>query len=667
VVISSPLYTMKKYDVSRRSLCGLLSFLLSYVFALGVAYGTEVSSDLSEAEFLTDIPMVYSASRLPQQPQDSAGAITVLDRDFIRSSGARDLTDVFRLVPGFQVGTAAGGRSVVAYHGLSGQISQRMQVFVDGRSLYAPYLFGGIDWSAIGVPLDEIERIEIQRGSNSVTYGANAFLGVIHIITRAASQSSGWTAQMTQGNNGISDRYVRWGSALPSAQWRLVIGSKGEDGLHGREDPYHQEYLDVRSEFQITPHQEFSVHAGITRNRYGTGFEGRVSDPVRSESLESAFLRTRFRHTLSPAQEFSIAFSRTEDAGGDSFDVPLLGTEILRIDSNRQASRDTLEYQHYNDFGRGLRASWGIEYQHVRVASQQLFNTKKPQTNEAWRAYVNQEWKPSAHWTANVGGLWEQDQLAPAQFAPRLGLNWKPTNNQVFKLGFSSAFRAPSLFEQRSNWRIEAGGQVLDVRYLSTGGLIPERVRAWDLVYAGQHAGSGLSLDLRAFHEEITQLITGELYLLPPDQAYIPNAVAYDLRNNAEATSTGVEYQLAWRPLPQSVILVSQYFARPQASKASVLASIPEQSTSVMASHTWANGWTTGLTYSQLRSIAWLGEATTPGEQRLITLRLARAMRIGATAAQFSAVVRQPMGDFEEFRELQRNAKQFWISLRFEY
>ena len=658
---------MKKHAPYFRLFYGLIALLLGFSMGWGVAVGAEVSSELSEAEFLADIPMVYSASRLPQQPQDSAGAITVIDRDFIRTSGARDLTDIFRLVPGFQVGTSAGGRSVVAYHGLSGQISQRMQVFVDGRSLYAPYLFGGIDWSAIGVPLDEIERIEIQRGSNSVTYGANAFLGVIHIITRAASQSAGWTAQVTQGSNGISDRYVRWGSAVPSAQWRLVVGSKGEAGLDGREDPYHQEFLDVRSEFQISRDQELSVHAGVTRNRYGTGFEGRVSDPLRAESLESSFLRSRYRHTLSPAQELSVAYSHVQDTGGDSFSVPLLDPEILRIDSSRQASRETLEYQHYNDFGQGLRASWGIEYQHVTVTSKQLFNTTQSQVNEAWRAYINQEWKPSAQWTANIGGLWEQDQLAPSQFAPRFGLSWKPSADQAFKLGYSSAFRTPSIFEQRSNWRIEAGGHVLDVRYLSTGGLVPERVRAWDLVYMGQHPGSGLSLDVRAFREEITQLITGELYLLPPDQAYIPNAVAYDLRNNAEATSSGIEYQLSWRPLPQSVLVLSQYFAKPEASKAAVLASIPEQSTSVMASHTWDGGWTTGLTYTQLRSIAWLGEATTPGEQRLVSLRLARSMRIGGAAGQISAVARHPLVDFEEFRELQRNAKQFWVSLRVEY
>jgi iron complex outermembrane receptor protein len=646
-------------------------FIRALIPVLGVVYGVseaaEPTKELSENEFLADIPMVYSASRLPQQPQDSAGAISVIDRDTIRASGARDLTDLFRLVPGFHVGTAAGGRSVVAYHGLSGQVSQRMQVFVDGRSLYAPYLFGGIDWSTVSVPLEEIERIEIQRGSNSVTYGANAFLGVIHIITRAASQSIGLATQITQGANGVADRYVRWGQTLPSVQWRLVAGSKADEGLDGRVDSYRQTYLDLRAEFQPSESQEWSVFAGLTRNAYGTGFEGQVGDPIRAEASDSSFINTRYRHTVNGAQEWSLSYVHSQDEGGDSFTVPLLSSDSLRIDSGRQATRDTLQYQHYNELYPGLRASWGAEYQHTKVASQQLFNTKEPQTDAAWRVYVNQEWKPEPQWTVNIGALWEKDQLAPSQFAPRLGLSWKPSVDHAFKLGYSSAFRSPSLFEQRSNWRIEVDGKTVDVRYLSTGGLVPERVRAWDLVYIGNHRASGLSLDVRLFQEEITQLITGELYLLPPDQAHVPNAVAYDLRNNADATTKGVEYQLSWRPLPRSLFILNQYFARAESSKTQVLASIPEQSTSLFASHAWDNGWTTGLTYSSARPMVWLGESSSSGEQRLLTLRLSRGMRVGGSMAQFSAVARHPLGQFEEFRELQRNAKQFWVTLGIEY
>ncbi|WP_240498614.1 hypothetical protein [Thauera propionica] len=57
----------------------------------------------SEAHFFESLPVVLSASRLPQALQDSPGAVTVIDADMIAATGYRDLARLFRLVPGMQV------------------------------------------------------------------------------------------------------------------------------------------------------------------------------------------------------------------------------------------------------------------------------------------------------------------------------------------------------------------------------------------------------------------------------------------------------------------------------------------------------------------------------------------------------------------------------------
>ena len=57
--------------------------------------------DISEAGHLSDLPVVLSATRLSQAPADAPGAVTVLDREMIRASGARNIYELFRLVPGF--------------------------------------------------------------------------------------------------------------------------------------------------------------------------------------------------------------------------------------------------------------------------------------------------------------------------------------------------------------------------------------------------------------------------------------------------------------------------------------------------------------------------------------------------------------------------------------
>lgn len=639
---------------------------------LGVGIATaamaqELPYELSEQDFLSEIPHIYSASRLPQKLEDAAGASTVLDREFIRLTGARDLTEVFRWVPGFQVATSAGGRSVVAYHGLSGQISQRMQVYIDGRSVYAPYLFGGIDWSTLSVPLDEIERIEIQRGSNSVTYGANAFLGVIHIITRTAAQSVGVRAQVVQGAAGVADRHVRWAHAQAESQWRLAAGQRGDDGLAGRPNGYRINYLDMRAEFQPSSNQEWTITSGITRSVLGSGFEGRAADPVRTEVAQSASVQARYRQTVDPGQEWSLTLSTTHDSGDDSFEIPLLNSTALLIDGRRRASRYALDYQHFNDLSKEWRASWGVGYRRENVTSSQLFNTSDTQTNTAWFGFLNAEWQPTAHWTLNFGSLVERDGLAPSQWAPRLAINWKPVAGHTFKLGYSSAFRTPSLFEQRADWRIQNEGRTLDIRYLSSGGLVPEKVNAWDLVYLGKWQDQGVTLDARLFQEKLSRIITGQLVLLPFKDAYAPNAVAYDLRNNASASNRGFEYQINWRPGNNTVVSVNQYHARAEAAPALIARTIPRHSTGVLVSHTWANGWTTGLTYTSLAPMLWLGESTQAGAQRFAALRVSRSLRINDAKVNLEARWRDAMGKSDEFRELQRIRKQFWVAVSVEY
>ena len=102
------------------------------------------------------IPTVISATRLTQSVLDTPASITVIDRAMIRALGTRELPDILRLVPGMVVGRESGSEAFVGYHGTSADGARRMQVLVDGRSIYEAAL-ARVDW--IGLPLD-VEDIE---------------------------------------------------------------------------------------------------------------------------------------------------------------------------------------------------------------------------------------------------------------------------------------------------------------------------------------------------------------------------------------------------------------------------------------------------------------------------------------------------------------------------
>ena len=135
-----------------------------------------------ESIYFSELPVVASVSRLPQRLADAPTAVTVIDRDMIKASGVRDLNDVFRLVPGFQTYPHTTEPARASYHGLNDEdYSPRVQVLIDGRSMYSPLFGNGVNWATIPVALDDIERVEVVRGTNSVSYGSNAFLGVTNI------------------------------------------------------------------------------------------------------------------------------------------------------------------------------------------------------------------------------------------------------------------------------------------------------------------------------------------------------------------------------------------------------------------------------------------------------------------------------------------------------
>ena len=98
---------------------------------------------VTEADFFDEMPVVLSASRLSQPVNEAPAAVTVIDQDMIRASGFRDIPDLFRLVPGFTVAYTRDNTWGVGYHGLADAFSRRMQVLIDGRSVYTAGFWRG--------------------------------------------------------------------------------------------------------------------------------------------------------------------------------------------------------------------------------------------------------------------------------------------------------------------------------------------------------------------------------------------------------------------------------------------------------------------------------------------------------------------------------------------
>ena len=177
-----------------------------------------------------EMPVVLSATRLKQAVADAPASITIIDRQMISQSGAREIPDLLRLVPGMMVGYEKGWEAFVSYHGTSADMARRMQVLIDGRSVFQPSL-AFVDWIGLPLELDDIDRIEVVRGPNAAAYGANSFLAVVNIITRNPADLPTVRAYTRQGSDGINDNLFSYAGVKNQLSWRISANDRADSGF----------------------------------------------------------------------------------------------------------------------------------------------------------------------------------------------------------------------------------------------------------------------------------------------------------------------------------------------------------------------------------------------------------------------------------------------------
>jgi iron complex outermembrane recepter protein len=137
---------------------------------------------------------VTSVSKKEQKLSRVAAAIFVITQEDIRRSGATNIPDLLRTVPGMDAAEINGSTWAIGSRGFNKQFANKLLVLVDGRSVYSP-TFSGVIWDTLDLPLIDIERIEVIRGPGGSIWGANAVTGVISIFTKKASETRGVVAE----------------------------------------------------------------------------------------------------------------------------------------------------------------------------------------------------------------------------------------------------------------------------------------------------------------------------------------------------------------------------------------------------------------------------------------------------------------------------------------
>jgi iron complex outermembrane receptor protein len=509
------------------------------VLLVGMTGSAQAADDLlTEDAYLQDLPVVLSASRLLQPISEAPNAMTVIDRDTIKASGLRNIPDLFKLVPGMYVSYYNGNQAIVSYHGTTDQRARRMQVLVDGRSVYlSPE--GGVDWEDIPLQLEDIERIEVIRGPAAASYGGNSTQGVISITTVDAATPQKMKVRILAGEKGAREASAHLSSALNEAMdFRLSAGGRQDDGYDVNDtdiqnDSYTTRLFNLRGNYHPNAIDSVDTQIGYSNGVRGSGYSKSALNTPHDKFVTSSFFQIDWKRALGEGDEFSTRYYHIfyDSVNSTITGAPYPGYVVI---DNVTSWRDQIEFQHIMHTSSDNRLVWGASARVDRVDAPSKFLVAEQRLSQG-TLFAHDEWRVCGQCVLNVGAMVEHHGSAESYTSPRLAFNYHLSERHTLRAGVSRAYRDPSMFEEHGYYHFSLGGLTY-VGLQSANGIKPESVLSRELAYIGTMPEWGGTLDVRAFHDQVSDIV----YV----KAGSPSPV---IDNLIDATHSGLETTLKVR------------------------------------------------------------------------------------------------------------------------
>jgi len=176
--------------------------------------------------------IIVTATRTAQSVDDTMAAVTVITREEIDASMATTLPELLSGYPGIDFAIAGGtGKDTQLF--IRGTNDGHSLILIDGVQVGSATTG---DSNIQHIPLEQVERIEIVRGTRSSLYGSEAIGGVIHIFTRPGSETLKLYANLEAGSAAHRNLSAGLSNKQGSTRYQLSLSKLETDGIHARAD-----------------------------------------------------------------------------------------------------------------------------------------------------------------------------------------------------------------------------------------------------------------------------------------------------------------------------------------------------------------------------------------------------------------------------------------------
>jgi iron complex outermembrane recepter protein len=558
--------------LASRTLFSSWTILILLALASPTVTGQTPQKDLTSTSIEDLMNMeVTSVSKKEQKLSRVAAAIFVITPEDIRNSGATNIPDLLRVVPGLNVAQINGSTWAIGARGFNQQFSTKLLVMIDGRVVYTPN-FAGVYWDTVDLPLEDIDRIEVIRGPGGSVWGVNAVNGIISIFTKKAGDTHGGLVEATGGSQVQGAGTIQYGGKLgKETDYRAftkyfnnyhmqdLSGQSGADG-------WHMLRAGFRTDTALSPKDTLTAQGNLYSGREGEfGFflpsvisPGLI--PLSEQiNLAGGFLQCTWHHAYSDRSDSSLQISYTRYTRGDPLEPETRGT----VD---------LDYQHHLAWGQRQDLVWGLGYHFTtdNIGGSLTVSFSPPsRALEVFNSFLQDEiMLVPKRLYLTAGTKFEHNDYTGFEAMPSVRTVWTPSDHHMFWAAVSRALRAPS--RNDTNLIVNLGGfpgpngTPILTRFFGNPRFEDERLIAYEAGYRVSVSGR-LSIDLAAYLNDYDNLQTTEpstsFFEPAPPPAHQVQSLMY--QNLMHGEVHGFEMATNWKVTDRWSLHPGYAFAKP--------------------------------------------------------------------------------------------------------
>ena len=496
---------------------------------------------------------VTSVSKKEQKLSDTASAIFVITTEDIRRSGATNIPDLLRMVPGVDVAQINANVWAITARGFNGEFADKLLVLLDGRSVYLP-TFSGVFWDVLDLPLEDIERIEVIRGPGGTTWGTGAVNGVVNIITKKSSQTRGGMVVAEGGNLTQGAGTVQYGGQVKSTDYRVFTKYFNQYHLPGLtipdgEDEWHILRSGFRTDSKISSKDALTLAGDLYAGHieYLTSSIQSFASPLKVTSDHSnyvggGFIQADWNHRYSARSDTQLQMSFDNYTRND----PL----------SEERNTLNIDFQHHFAVGSRHDFVWGLGYRYSASATGGSLRVHLNPANlntSLFSAFLQDEIALAPErLSLTVGMKLERNHYTGFDVMPSARLAWNITHRQTAWAAISRAVDAPAANDASIVINVAGfflpNGTPAVVRVLGNPSIDDETLIAYEAGYRTQ-ASRSLSVDVAAYfnsyaHVESVEPLTPFLETSPgPPHFVFPSLYQNLMRGNTR----GLEFSVEWK------------------------------------------------------------------------------------------------------------------------